>query len=91
VAAHPSGAAFITSSKRKKRKGSRNKNPFGRLPTVTAGDGWSSAWNAGEYLEVVMILCDLCGQAKECLQREIDGKEFDICSDCWLLWTPTGP
>jgi len=30
-----------------------------------------------------MILCDLCGQAKECLQKEIEGKEYDICSDCW--------
>ena len=30
-----------------------------------------------------MILCDWCGQAKECQQKEIDGREFDICSDCW--------
>lgn len=30
-----------------------------------------------------MILCDLCGQPKECRQREIEGKEYDICSDCW--------
>ena len=30
-----------------------------------------------------MILCDLCGQSKECLQKEIDSKEYDICSDCW--------
>ena len=30
-----------------------------------------------------MILCDLCGQVKECLHKEIDGKEFDICADCW--------
>jgi ribosome-binding protein aMBF1 (putative translation factor) len=30
-----------------------------------------------------MILCDLCDQAKECLQKEIDGKEYDICSECW--------
>lgn len=21
--------------------------------------------------------------AKECLQKEIDGREFDICADCW--------
>ncbi len=26
---------------------------------------------------------DLCSQAKECLQKEIDGKEYDICSQCW--------
>ena len=30
-----------------------------------------------------MIVCDLCGQARECLQKEIDGKEYDICSECW--------
>lgn len=30
-----------------------------------------------------MITCDLCGKAKDCLLKEIDGKEYDICSDCW--------
>ena len=30
-----------------------------------------------------MILCDLCGNQKECFQKEIDGREFDICADCW--------
>ena len=30
-----------------------------------------------------MIVCDLCGQAKECSQREIEGKEYDICPECW--------
>jgi hypothetical protein len=30
-----------------------------------------------------MILCDLCGKTKECRQREIEGKEYDICSECW--------
>ena len=30
-----------------------------------------------------MITCDLCGQAKECLPKEIDGKEYDICQHCW--------
>lgn len=30
-----------------------------------------------------MILCDLCGQAKECLQKDIEGKEYDICAECW--------
>jgi ribosome-binding protein aMBF1 (putative translation factor) len=30
-----------------------------------------------------MILCDLCGQAKECQQKQIEGKEYDICSECW--------
>ena len=30
-----------------------------------------------------MIVCDLCNQAKECQLREIEGKEYDICSGCW--------
>jgi hypothetical protein len=30
-----------------------------------------------------MIICDLCGEAKNCLQKEIEGKEYDICSECW--------
>lgn len=34
-------------------------------------------------LEEFMITCDLCGEAKDCLQKEIDGKEYDICAECW--------
>jgi len=30
-----------------------------------------------------MILCDLCGGAKQCQPKEIEGKEYDICRDCW--------
>jgi hypothetical protein len=30
-----------------------------------------------------MILCDLCGQARECQPKVIDGKEYDICGECW--------
>ena len=30
-----------------------------------------------------MIVCDLCGQSKVCVQKEIDGREYDICTDCW--------
>ena len=30
-----------------------------------------------------MIICDLCGLTKNCLQKEIEGKEYDICVDCW--------
>ena len=30
-----------------------------------------------------MILCDLCGESKKCHPREIEGKEYDICADCW--------
>jgi len=30
-----------------------------------------------------MIVCDLCGEVKDCLQKEIEGKEYDICAECW--------
>ena len=30
-----------------------------------------------------MIVCDLCGEAKECSQRLIEDREYDICADCW--------
>jgi hypothetical protein len=30
-----------------------------------------------------MMCCDLCGKASECVQKEIDGKEFDLCDRCW--------
>ena len=30
-----------------------------------------------------MITCDLCSKATDCLQKEIDGKEYDICPECW--------
>src|SRR5207249_8685648 len=30
-----------------------------------------------------MITCDLCGGAKDCLPKEIAGREYDICSACW--------
>lgn len=30
-----------------------------------------------------MIVCDLCGDTKDCLQKPIDGREFDICFECW--------
>ena len=30
-----------------------------------------------------MIICDLCSEAKECTPRQIEGKEYDICADCW--------
>jgi ribosome-binding protein aMBF1 (putative translation factor) len=35
--------------------------------------------------EELMITCDLCGRAKECLQKEIDGREYDLCTECWDL------
>src|SRR6058998_123748 len=34
-------------------------------------------------LEEIMIVCDLCGQPKECFPKEIEGREYDICSECW--------
>ncbi len=30
-----------------------------------------------------MIVCDMCGEVKECVQRQIDGREYDICEACW--------
>ncbi len=30
-----------------------------------------------------MMRCDLCGTAAKCLQKQIDGREFDICETCW--------
>jgi len=30
-----------------------------------------------------MIVCDLCGETKDCLQKEVEGKEYDICAECW--------
>jgi hypothetical protein len=30
-----------------------------------------------------MVVCDLCEQARECLQKDIDGREYDICAECW--------
>ena len=30
-----------------------------------------------------MTSCDLCGKAAPCVQKEIDGREFDLCSNCW--------
>jgi hypothetical protein len=32
---------------------------------------------------MAMITCDICGEAKDCLLKEIEGKEYDICSGCW--------
>ena len=30
-----------------------------------------------------MTCCDICGTTAECVQKEIDGKEFDLCDRCW--------
>jgi hypothetical protein len=33
--------------------------------------------------EITMITCDLCGKAKDCLRKEIESKQYDICAECW--------
>ena len=30
-----------------------------------------------------MTLCDLCGRSRDCAPKEIDGKVYDICAECW--------
>jgi hypothetical protein len=30
-----------------------------------------------------VIVCDFCNKTKECFQREIERKEYDVCRDCW--------
>jgi hypothetical protein len=40
------------------------------------------SWDDNPRREV-MVVCDLCGQAKECLAKIIEGKEYDVCSECW--------
>jgi len=30
-----------------------------------------------------MMRCDLCGTTAKCVQKVIEGKEFDICERCW--------
>ena len=30
-----------------------------------------------------MIYCDLCGKPAPCVQKAIDGREFDLCDSCW--------
>jgi ATP-dependent protease Clp ATPase subunit len=32
---------------------------------------------------MIICKCSLCEESKECLQKEIDGKEYDICGECW--------
>ena len=32
---------------------------------------------------MIVYKCDLCSQVKECLHKEIDHKEYDICGECW--------
>jgi hypothetical protein len=32
---------------------------------------------------MVVYRCDLCNETRDCLQKEIDGREYDICAECW--------
>lgn len=54
---------------------------------------WTENYNRPRFLSRGNpITCDLCGEAKDCLPKEIDGKEYDICSDSWnpLAQKPKG-
>ena len=31
---------------------------------------------------MILFKCDLCDQVKECVQKEIDGRQY-LCVDCW--------
>ena len=30
-----------------------------------------------------MTDCVLCGKPAHCIQKEIDGRVFDVCASCW--------
>ncbi len=30
-----------------------------------------------------LATCALCGESKECSSREIEGREYDLCAECW--------
>ncbi len=32
---------------------------------------------------MIIYKCDLCGQIRECVQKKIEGKYYDICFECW--------
>jgi hypothetical protein len=32
---------------------------------------------------MIVYHCDLCDRVKECLPKEIDGRKYDICHECW--------
>ena len=32
---------------------------------------------------MVVYRCDLCNEIRDCTQRVIGDKEYDICSECW--------
>ncbi|MBV9301031.1 MAG: hypothetical protein JOY62_07305 [Acidobacteriaceae bacterium] len=32
---------------------------------------------------MIVHKCDLCGEVRDCSQKEIDRTEYDICAECW--------
>jgi ribosome-binding protein aMBF1 (putative translation factor) len=32
---------------------------------------------------MILYRCDLCGDIRECAQKEIEQTEYDVCADCW--------
>ncbi len=32
---------------------------------------------------MIVKKCDLCGKIKDCSVRELEGKQYDICTHCW--------
>ena len=32
---------------------------------------------------MIIYQCDLCGELRDCVPRQIEGTEYDICSNCW--------
>ena len=50
---------------------------------VPAGPAQISLSCFSKHVEEVMIVCDLCEETKECFERQIEGKKYDICADCW--------
>jgi hypothetical protein len=38
---------------------------------------------AGSRRDRSMITCDFCCEPKDCLQKEIEDKEYHICFECW--------
>jgi hypothetical protein len=32
---------------------------------------------------VVVYRCDLCGKIRDCVQKIIEQKEYDLCRRCW--------
>jgi hypothetical protein len=32
---------------------------------------------------MILYRCDFCDQIRECVQKKIDGKFYDVCLECW--------